>query len=866
LVCAGFPIGWALLGVLAAFSLESPRFAYSSSGETKRVLLISSYHPGFPTFFEQIDGIRSVFSEQPILLDIEFMDSKRFNDPTNMALFHALLSYKLSMTPAYDLVLTSDDNALSFVLNNQDKLFAGLPIVFLGVNHVDIALKQNNNPKVTGVVEAVSMFDTLKLITRLHPETKRIYALVDGTPSGQGDLKTFYNFRDRLGEVALADISLTDLSFAEFAEQLRQLPDDSDVLLLSAYKDKNGKSLLFGESLQLIKENLSRPLYHLWRHGMGEGVLGGKLISHFKQGATAAAMALKVLNGSPIEDIPVLTESPNLYMFDYKELKRFGMDVNKLPRESEIINMPPQRRLPLWVAYFGGMMIFFMIIIVVILFIHRKILEQEVRERTAQFAQAKEQAETANRAKSVFLANMSHELRTPLNAVLGYSQLMRADPEVGDKQSKNLDVIIRSGRHLLHLINNVLDISKIESGRVELEESSFDLHRLIKEMESMMYVRVHEKGLGFACDLSPELPRRIAADGGKLRQVLINLIGNAIKYTQEGYVALRATVAARETSERVRLRFEVEDTSHGILSEDRERVFLPFVRLGEHQAEDEGTGLGLAICRQYVTLMGGALEIGGEPGKGSVFSFEIPVRALPEDVMGDKARNARVIGLEAGQPRYRLLIAEDQKDNRLLLRKILEPFNFELREAINGQEVVDFCKEWRPHLIFMDIRMPVMSGMRAIQYIKTQKDISDTRIVAVTAHALEKERNEIMAAGSDDFVRKPFEAWEIYDSLTRNLGVRFVYERKAPAAEDAIPDPTALSSLPEPLIEMLARGAALLDIKATDQSIAKIRAEDASLADALAVWARDFQFGKIELLIRKARQLQKRREDEKYGC
>jgi len=312
----------------------------ASGEDPKKVLFISSYHPGFPTFFQQVKGITSGFEGESILLDIEFMDSKRFPDRENLDNFYRSLSTKLSRIEPYDALITGDDNALSFALAHQQELFPDLPIVFMGVNNVNLALEQNANHNITGVIEAVSMKETLELMTRSHPRAKRVFALVDATPSGQGDLATFYQYKDTFTPVILSEISLSDLTFDEFATQLRSLGDEDIVLLLSAYRDKNENSLLFQESLQLIKENLSRPLYHLWIHGIGDGILGGEVISHYEQGEAAAEIAREVLSGKPIVDITVTNESPNSYIFDYRELQRFGLNIPDLPEGSVILNEP----------------------------------------------------------------------------------------------------------------------------------------------------------------------------------------------------------------------------------------------------------------------------------------------------------------------------------------------------------------------------------------------------------------------------------------------------------------------------------------------------------------------------------------------
>jgi PAS domain S-box-containing protein len=485
---------------------------------------------------------------------------------------------------------------------------------------------------------------------------------------------------------------------------------------------------------------------------------------------------------------------------------------------------------------------------------HRENLEEMVRHRTEQLAEAKARAETANREKSRFLANMSHELRTPLNAVLGFSRLLKSGPDVTPRQQETLDIIVRSGEHLLNLINNVLDMAKIESGRMVLEESEVDLRRLLHEIQSLMGVGAVEKGLRFALECDPDLPRFVALDAGKLRQVLLNLVGNAIKYTESGGVKLRARLTNIRGSEKAEVRFEVEDSGPGMSRGDCKRIFFPFVQVGDQAPAQTGTGLGLAISKQYVELMRGQIGVASEPGKGSVFYFVLPMRVLPSVAEPEEPQHGRILGLAEGQPSYRLLIVEDQPENRLLLRRLLDPLGFELREAANGQEAVTLFAESRPDLIWMDIRMPVMDGMEAVRRIRATQAGAATKIIALTAHALEEERRTIMAAGCDDLVRKPFREQEIFDALARHLRLKFMYEQASP--QEGTPEisglalrPEQLDALPADLLQDLRQAVVELDTARTRALIELVTERDASLGRALNTLATQLDYQRLLKLL-----------------
>ncbi|MDZ8108204.1 MAG: ATP-binding protein [Nostoc sp. DedQUE12a] len=599
------------------------------------------------------------------------------------------------------------------------------------------------------------------------------------------------------------------------------------------------------------------------------------------------------------------------------------------------------------------------------------ILEAQVKKRTDEFQQVIEQLQitqeellesqkiaaqekqaavreaarsaAANLAKSEFLANMSHELRTPLNAILGFSQVMSRDYSLSNEHQQNLAIINRAGEHLLNLINDILEMSKIEAGRIRLNLSSFDLIHLLKNLGEMLHLRAASKNLELVFEYAPDLPKYIETDENKLYQILLNILGNAIKFTDNGRVTLRvklgtgghanksehwlATMAlptedtdssftpsprhpvTASSSSTQSLIFEVEDTGCGIAPEEIDLLFEAFEQTEIGRKSQQGTGLGLAISRKYVELMGGDITVSSTPGIGSIFTFDVQIALACPREMPTNQNKYSVIALAAAQEAYRILVVDDSKESRLLLVKILTSMGFEVREAINGREAVVNWKSWQPHLIFMDMRMPVMDGYEATRIIKSQElghreevvpsevnshsptlvashlsgsqfcatgnsfaplcDFPETPqgyspkrtiIIALTASAFEEERQRTLSIGCDDFIRKPFTQEVLLEKLSEHLGVK--YTSQIPITNTSVTEqPTQmftsvaellshLSQMPPEWLQQIHYAAASCSDDLILQLLKEIPSDKSQVFQVFRDLANNYQFEKIMELTR----------------
>ena len=494
-------------------------------------------------------------------------------------------------------------------------------------------------------------------------------------------------------------------------------------------------------------------------------------------------------------------------------------------------------------------------------------LFQRVQQQTLELREAKDAADRANQAKSEFLASMSHELRTPLNAILGFTQIMHRDSALPARHQRYVEIVNTSGEHLLGLINNVLDMSKIEAGQLTLQPEPFELAQLLQELQDLMGLKAQKKGLTFTVTQGPNVPTGICADQGKLRQVLLNLVGNSLKFTERGGISITVARADEDHAEdledtaAIALQFTVEDTGAGMAPEELQALFQPFQQTQSGLKSGQGTGLGVPLSQQYIRMMGGDLTVDSQVGHGTRFTFTIQAEHTPRFTRSSAqpAALGTVVGLAEDQPPCRILVAEDNPVNQLLLQNLLEPIGLEIRQVDNGEDAIAQWESWHPHLIWMDMRMPRLDGYettRRIRDAERDRNLAPTVIIALTATAFAESKAAILSAGCNDMVCKPFKTSELFDKMALYLDLHYRYETNASDVEPVLPGGQIsierLSEMPLTWLQAMQQAAAQCSDIEMLSLLDRVPPAQAALAEGLRELTNVYQFEKILDLLESA--------------
>ncbi|MCL2210084.1 MAG: ATP-binding protein [Treponema sp.] len=819
--------------MIADGTIESIQNGQKLSSEKPFILHINSNNAQNDWERSQMEYIRRFLETQTALEYYSiYLNS---NEPHSQISYNGVISdmIRTEFIARYpDLIIASGNEAFEFALNNYYLLFPGLPILFFGVPALDSSMLYGLEENVTGVSETISFFETVSEMLELFPKTRRIFVLNDHYLSRsekikeviQRDINTQLLQRNSPFEVVFSE----DKTLPEILDDIRSFDSDTLVLIGNYISDSGGTFYSETDIQKLVSQASVNPVFCLTTSYMGHGTFGGLVSSTSIKNNTVASMAAKILEGTPPGEIPVIYDSIflNQWQFDYETMKRFKINVKNLPR----YHFPVNRSLPVWEsnpAEFRLSLVIaalFMLIIsgLIVFFIRNNRMTKILHNTAMQLEITAKEANNANEAKSNFLAKMSHEIRTPMNAILGIAEIQLRDGTLTSESEEAIRKIYESGDVLLNIINDILDLSKIEAGKMELIPVKYDIPSLINDTMQLNRLRYESKPIELFINVDENTPHYLLGDELRIKQVLNNIISNAFKYTDKGSVSLFVhSETIDNNNENVTVVFRVCDTGQGMTKEQLEKLFDEYTRFNaKANRETVGTGLGMSITKHLLNLMNGEISVKSEKEKGSEFIVRIPQQRAGSEVCGKEiTEKLRVFNFRSAtltnktqflreyMPYGSILVVDDVESNIYVTKGMLLPYGIKVDTASSGFEAIKKVEEGNVYdIVFMDHMMPKMDG------IETTKRIRDMgynhTIVALTANALIGRAEMFMKNGFDGFISKPIDSRELnlmLNELIRNKKPPEVIEeaRKkiAHAAEAAPQNDSSASGGNKPTID-----------------------------------------------------------------
>lgn len=695
---------------------------------------------------------------------VEYMDTKRFEDSLYLDVYAQFLISKYSNTDI-DLIVSTDNSAFEFLKKNKSRFAPNCPVVFCGLNNVS-TFPENY----TGILEDIDFKANINLIRTLHPNYNTIYIALDNSITGSA-LK---NQAVQVISKEFDDLNyefLTDYSFSEFKTKLSSL-DEKDVLLLVTFNyDKNGLTIPYDDILDEIMPFCNVPIYGTWDFYLNKGIVGGKITSAYYHGKQAGKLANLVLNGEKPDSLEIIS-GPTKYMFDYTRLQNHNIDTDKLPINSIIINKPEniiQKNKALFASILFILILLLTTILLLLILFRRKKLAlkvatahaKEINSKQARLQEALEESNKANSLQRAFLTNLSHEIRTPMNGIMGFSDLLKEIPSTNTQSINYINQITTNSHRLLAIIDDILEISRIETKKTKKETTIVNLNTLIENTISSLNQDVNGQN-DVAINSSFALPNQKAnlkTDEVKLKQIISNLIDNAIKFTHKGTISIAYQIKDNE------IVFSVADTGIGIKQEDFDIIFSQFGQVEKGVSRHfGGTGLGLSICKAFVELLGGKMWLKSKLGEGSIFTFTHPADFNNNVNPTPSLTFSKQINWE----KKTLLIAEDEELNFKFFEALLAPTGINILHADNGLEAVELCKHYSDiDLILMDIKMPDMDGFEAAELIK--KGSQNIPIIVQTAHTIAFDHERAKKLGLNHIIHKPIVKKELLSLMSSFL-------------------------------------------------------------------------------------------------